>query len=215
MKKTVYFVRHGETSANLEKIWQDGSDELSSEGVRQAQRVAKRVAGLNLDFALTSSMKRAVDTAQAIAHEANLEFTESDLFIEARVPTETVGQKFVEEDGNICFEYIKARSEHKLDSHFRYSDEETLAELYFRAKEALAYLDAIDAENIVVVTHGTFLRMLINTVLHQEVTDNPFIIFSAGRNMQTTNTGMSVIHKMTPDNNWSVLTFNDQAHFAE
>ena len=212
--KTIYLVRHGETYANIKRIWQDASDELSPDGLLQAGRLAERLAKVDIDFAVTSSMIRAVQTAEVIQKETDLLFTKSPFFIEVAVPTSTVGTTYVEEIGNAGFEYVTARDAHGNDSQYRYEDEETLSELMERMQAGLEYLESLPAQNILVVTHGTILRTMISLVLHQGLDVTPFTIFSAGRRLETVNTSISVLHKK-PDAPWSVFTYNDHAHFAE
>ncbi len=212
--KTIYLVRHGETHANIKRVWQDATDELSPKGLQQAEDVAQRLSTLKIDFALTSSMKRAVQTADVIGKKTGISFLESPFFVEVSVPTSTVGTTYEEVEGNAGFEYVATRDLHADDPDYRYEDEETLNELIERIKAGLAYLDSLPAQNILVVTHGTILRSLISLVMHQELLVTPYTIFTAGRRLETMNTSISVLHKK-PDALWSVITFNDYAHFAE
>ncbi|MBQ7207065.1 MAG: histidine phosphatase family protein [Lentisphaeria bacterium] len=65
---TVFFVRHGETTANAEGILQGQQDFLlSPAGRRQAACLASRLAGKPFDAIFTSDLSRASDTAEMIA----------------------------------------------------------------------------------------------------------------------------------------------------
>ena len=67
MKTTIYLTRHGQTEWNLETRLQGrGDSALTSEGIKGAQQLAKRVATLQLECIYTSPLTRAIQTAQLI-----------------------------------------------------------------------------------------------------------------------------------------------------
>ncbi|MES2966955.1 MAG: histidine phosphatase family protein [Patescibacteria group bacterium] len=212
--KTIYLVRHGETNANVKKTWQNAFDELSERGVVQAENLANRLQNVPFDYVVSSSMKRAVQTVEAVCEKNGLPYVQSDLFVEVSVPTSTIGSVYVEVVGNPGFDYVTARDAEATNPDFRYEDEETLHELLSRIQSGLDYLDHLPAENILVVTHGTILRTLVSAVMHQGLDVSPYTIFTAGRRLDTVNTSITVLHK--PENGlWSIFTYNDHAHFAE
>lgn len=64
----IFLVRHGETEWNVKGIFRGLSDvALSSRGQAQARAVGRYFADISLDAIYTSKLKRAQDTAQAIA----------------------------------------------------------------------------------------------------------------------------------------------------
>ena len=69
MSKKFYVFRHGETELNRQKRWQgSGMDyELNSDGCRQAGELAQKLAGKNLEIIFSSPLKRALQTAEAVA----------------------------------------------------------------------------------------------------------------------------------------------------
>lgn len=212
--KTIYLVRHGETNANLIKAWQDANDDLSTNGFKQAENLAKRVQNIPIDFILTSSMKRAVQTVDIVCKKLDLPYVESELFIEVSVPSSTVGTIYEEVVGNRGFEYVTARDNHSSDPDYRFEDEETLRELTERIQTGLNFLENLPYKNILVVTHGTILRTIVSTVMHQNLDVSPYTIFTSGRRLETVNTSITVLRK--PDKGlWSILTYNDHAHFAD
>jgi probable phosphoglycerate mutase len=61
-------VRHGETAWNAERRLQGHLDiALNTEGARQADAVARALAGTHIDAVISSDLQRASQTAQAIA----------------------------------------------------------------------------------------------------------------------------------------------------
>jgi probable phosphoglycerate mutase len=72
---TIYFVRHGETILTpTRKFSGTGAldPELTADGLAQAERVAAEVAKLEPDFLVSSPLKRARQTADAIARTTGL-----------------------------------------------------------------------------------------------------------------------------------------------
>ena len=68
---TVYFVRHGETTANASRIFQGISDfPLSPKGIAQGKLLQKRFAQVPYDHIFSSPLSRAVDTAKILNRPA-------------------------------------------------------------------------------------------------------------------------------------------------
>lgn len=65
---TLYFIRHGETISNKQKIRQGVqiNDYLDTQGVLQIQKISKIIEALNLDVLFTSYLLRAEETAALI-----------------------------------------------------------------------------------------------------------------------------------------------------
>ena len=74
MTTQVFLVRHGATKWNKEKRAQGHADiDLNEAGHKQAAAVATELAHIDLDAVYSSDLKRALDTATAIAHAQGLE----------------------------------------------------------------------------------------------------------------------------------------------
>jgi len=62
-----YLARHGETDENLQHIVQGQLDtQLNAHGIRQAKRIAERLASISFDFVYSSDLARAKKTADLI-----------------------------------------------------------------------------------------------------------------------------------------------------
>jgi broad specificity phosphatase PhoE len=71
---TVYLARHGESDWNAEGRWQGNADRpLTDRGRRQAEELAGRLASVPLDAVYSSDLRRARDTAKAVAVGQGLE----------------------------------------------------------------------------------------------------------------------------------------------
>lgn len=62
-----YFLRHGQTGRNAQRIFQDVDEPLSALGLQQAARAAELLAGEPIRSIVCSDARRAADTAQAVA----------------------------------------------------------------------------------------------------------------------------------------------------
>ena len=67
----IYFVRHGQTKANKERLlFGQLNWDLNKEGVKQARRAASRLSKIKADYIISSPLKRAIHTAKIIAVRA-------------------------------------------------------------------------------------------------------------------------------------------------
>ena len=71
---TVYLARHGESDWNVERRWQGHADRpLTDRGREQARELAARLADIPLDAVYASDLRRAWETADAVASSQGLE----------------------------------------------------------------------------------------------------------------------------------------------
>jgi len=71
---TVYLARHGESDWNVERRWQGHADRpLTDRGREQARELAARLADVHLDAVYSSDLRRAWETADAVAEHHGLE----------------------------------------------------------------------------------------------------------------------------------------------
>ena len=87
-KKTVYFVRHGQSVDNTSPVFQSVNSPLSEKGIRQAKNIAKRLSTLQFESLISSPVQRALETAQQIADKTGKQVVHSDLFVERVKPSE-------------------------------------------------------------------------------------------------------------------------------
>ncbi len=169
MKKHLfYFVRHGQSILNKKGIRQDSHGQLSDKGVEQAHVSGERLENEiklfgKMDVILCSPYDRTRETAGIINEHIKVEkpIEYNDLLAERRNPSEIIGHSVDEPDVKKIVDIID-HSYH--DDNFRYSDEENFSDLLERAKKCLAWLETRKEKRIVVVTHGIFLKMLIDYI---------------------------------------------------
>ncbi len=81
----IYFVRHGETQANVEKLFPPQDTDifpLTERGRNQAQAIADQVSSVDFERAFSSDMLRAVETAQIILGDRTLHLETTPLLRE-------------------------------------------------------------------------------------------------------------------------------------
>lgn len=164
MKQIVYFVRHGETELNAKGIRQGPDGPLSPQGVSQVKAVAERFPKERgkPQVIIASPFQRTKETAAIIATALGMEVEYNDLLVERKNPTEIVGHSGKEEQVASIVDRID-KSFH--DDTLRYSDEENFVDLKARAKKLLEYIGTRAERQIIMVTHGIFLKMVISYMM--------------------------------------------------
>lgn len=160
--KKIYYVRHGESEANVAGIASGGEHEtkLTENGRAQAKRAGQDFKGKNIDLIVCSPLGRTVETAQIIAREIGYDpedIVDNILFIE---------REFGKYSGKLHSEYraaVEAGNEEGMESagHMRR-----------RVEEGFEWLKKLKAQNIVLVSHGStgrIIRMVDQDLHHSEM----------------------------------------------
>lgn len=211
--KTIYFVRHGESEGNVGKIRQTTSTQLTEKGIEQVYTIAGRCAHIYADSIISSTMNRAKQTAEIISKTVQLPIEYSELFTERKRPSEVLGKP---KDDPTAVKINSLIKENFTQSNWKYSDEENFEDLKKRALRSLHYLQEKSEENIIVVTHGYFLKILAACVLFGEnltSTECEKIITNL---LPTHNAGITVFQydKLDQENPWKISTWNDYSHLG-
>lgn len=212
MTKTVYLVRHGQSEANAGGVRQGAGGNLTEAGREQAEYLARRVAKLPIEAIVSSTSPRARQTAEIINQELGLEIIETDLVVERKNPSSVIGKYG---DDPEVVEMSRRLIEGYKDPDFHLEDAESFNDIKRRVFGTLEMLESHPAENILVVTHGMFMRFLLTGVLFgQEFTFHEAEGFCAGT--KTKNTGLTVLqYDPTEPRPWMLVTWNDHAHLAD
>jgi 2,3-bisphosphoglycerate-dependent phosphoglycerate mutase len=212
--KRIYFVRHGETLANVAGTVQGLDDPLTEVGEQQARRVGERAKGIDFDALIASDAVRTQQTAEAIREAKGMATVElSPLFREAKRPTSLIGMTW---DTDAYNNFKKLEMEHWGESGWRFEDEENCDDLRQRAHDAIQYIEAHEKDTLMVVSHGRFLRYLIAEVMLGEA-NTAEVMWRIDQTLRTMNTGISVCYQTEEGGamGWKILTWNDHAHFAD
>ncbi|HVO86656.1 MAG TPA: histidine phosphatase family protein [Candidatus Binatia bacterium] len=155
--KKLYFIRHGESLGNARRVFTGQWDApLTDLGRAQAKTAAKKAGSLNIDCIVSSTLVRAGETAKIIAAEIGYPLDKivySNLFME-RNYGDWQQQPYSVADGK-DFESVPGVE----------SEEHLLR----RAKAAVALLKGIDADNILVVGHGTHGLALLQEISNRHI----------------------------------------------
>ncbi len=220
----IYFVRHGESEENTTRMYIGMHAKLTEVGIKQAEFVAERFTKIPIDIILASDMFRAQETANTIGKRINREVLFSELLQETSAPSELLGKNPKDpEVMKIQKAWITKRFSAE-DAH--YSDEESFNDFKQRAQMALQYIVRHEVDNILVVTHGTFLRVMIGIMILGD--DFSLDFFKQLRVIfVSSNTGITVCEYKksieTGDENfylpekvsdWRLITWNDHAHLG-
>lgn len=211
--KTVYLVRHGETTSNLARTWRTADEQLTDKGIEQAKQVGERVKHLPVDRIVASTASRTMKTAELIAEATGLPVEGDVLFYEEKTPTSIQGLIHEKTPDNPIEQYIQALLEHSEEPDFRYENEENLFERRARIAKMIEYFDSLSEDDrVLVVTHGNILKMLCAyIILGPDCTAKE--LYLASQRFRTDNTGITQL--IYDNDTWRIRIWNDHAHFAE
>ncbi|MBI2064686.1 MAG: histidine phosphatase family protein [Candidatus Yanofskybacteria bacterium] len=212
--KKFYLIRHGESESNLAgNIYQSSESPLTVKGREQAEYVAKRVSHLTVDTIITSPSQRANDTAEIISKKIGKPIEFSDLFVERKQPTRLAGMSRGSEEAKVLtIEWDKSI----FSAGLRFEDGENFDDIKARALLALDLLAKRPEENILVITHGFFSRVVAACVLFgRELKDKELEAFA--HKVRMVNTGLSMFryNEKVKGLPWQLSVWNDHAHLAD
>jgi len=193
----IFFVRHGQSTANVTGHWQGhGDSQLSDAGREQATALAKRLEAERFDLVLSSDLSRAADTGRALGRELELEprFREVDVGAWEGLTRPEVMQRFPE---NILD--LRAGKPVKIGGG------ESWDEMHARATEALDELVArLDEDGrAIVFSHGGVIASLFAGFI--DARDQ--VMGPLGR---VDNTAIQAVH--ISDAGRRISRFNDSSH---
>ncbi len=203
----VYFVRHAESKLGAVGMHQVESTELSETGIKQAKILTKRFSRLPIDFILCSSHLRAKQTAAIINQSLKKPIEFTPLLGETRKPTEIQEKKADDLEVVEIKELIK---KHYHERNWRYSDEETFDDLIERSEKAIDLILNLKKENILVVTHGMMMRIIVPMMILGGLTPDMFLRLN--ESVKISNTGITLCE--FEGNKWILITWNDHTHLG-
>lgn len=215
--KTVYFVRHGQSTGNVELVYQAIDVPLTEEGRKQAAYIAARCAKLPIEAIISSSQARAKETAEIIAEKIGHSVELSALFRERRKPVALKGKSFSDSEARALEErWWKSL----MDTGPRAEDGENFDDISDRACKALEHLLERKEKNILVVTHGFYMRYLVARAMYGENLTGE-LFEPIARSLVMENTGITVLRHGTPQHpgwgkssTWQFWIWNDHAHLG-
>ena len=150
----IYLVRHGTTKCNEEKKYYGAYDsELSIRGVEESKILGEKLKKIKFDRIYISSKKRSKETATIIFKE------DVKYEVDSRLDERNFGifeNKTYEE---ICREYSEEVKAWEADwKNYKIPMGESAVESYLRTEKFLKDIEDEKIENILLITHGGFIR---------------------------------------------------------
>lgn len=208
MSKHIYFVRHGESDSNADRIHRGPHAMLTENGKAQAATAAERFLTIPVEVIVTSSIQRAIDTGKVIAERIEKPVVDTlDIFVEYEYGTEH-GLSYDDERHRENVRMIRE----KFLTHERHADEETFSELQERVRKVLTYLGQRQEEHILVVSHGRFIRFLFASICLGDAF-TPAAFNNIDRTLNSSNTGITHI-ELRDSGRWVAWQWNDSAHLG-
>jgi len=193
----IFLCRHGQTEHNSNGIVQGQMESrINGKGKEQARKLRDRLAGSDISKVYSSSMTRALETAEIVAEPHDVEIEEVDELKEV-ARAEFEGERF--ED--LIEEITNAETEDYL---WKPEGGESLEELKDRS---VKFLNGIKEqhreERIIVISHGgTISSTLMGLLGH------------SARNSYRIKQGNCSVNelKWSSDKSWSIHSVNDTSH---
>ena len=185
----LYLVRHGQTFWNVEKrIQGQAESDLTPEGVRQSELLGKRLSQVEFDCIYVSPLRRTLQTLKAMSVNGDVPV------VEDRELVEDLKRDYPEEIE--CF-WTKPHA-------FNRATCETYKQVYDRGVEFVrSVVEKYKSGNILVVTHGAFLKILFTYFRYLQLHDIPQVVHPFS-------TALSVVE--LKDGAWNMHFWNDFTH---
>ncbi len=202
----LFLIRHGATKANESRPYvlqgRNMDLPLSETGRRQAEQLGRFLAQRNIARVVSSPMKRAVETAQAVAQPHGLtvevceELTECDVGRWEGMDWDSIMQQYPDEYQR----FMDNPAEHG------YLEGETYSDVLHRVQPALQkIIEQAEGRPTVVVAHNVVNRAYLSTLLGIEL--------RKAKSIPQNNTGVNVIRQR--DGELKLLTLNAVFHLDE
>ena len=166
---TIYLIRHGESTSNVDKTFTGQLDaELTELGRRQAAAIASYFLGRHVDRIYASDLSRAYETAQPLSKISRVPIEKNKAFREI-YGGKWEGEKFAQLQYMYPEDYALWRND---IGAARPTDGESIIEIAKRTTEAVeAIVKEHPDENIVIATHACPIRVMLSTWLTGGVED--------------------------------------------
>jgi len=154
---TFFFVRHGESEANLARVFSGRRDSpLTERGRAQAVTVADALDAVPFDRIVATPLSRSLDTALVIARRRKMPVDVVRDLIEIDVGDKT----------GATFDEVAGLPDWKDDGFVSWPNGETLDQVLARSLKALTRIHReSEGETVLVIGHGGVTRILVSHFL--------------------------------------------------
>jgi len=158
-KRYIILVRHGETIYNIDRRLQNSEDSLTERGKEQIIVLAKELSTFKFTKFFSSDEKRALESSELIFREINLPFEKNNLIRE-----KSSGDFYGKLINEIDWSEVKGDFYNK-----KISGGESVNDVIKRAKKFFEIIKSFNYDKILVVSHGSFLRVLFCIMTNNDV----------------------------------------------
>ena len=160
----IIFLRHGQAENNTKKILAGRSPgvNLTKVGIQQAEQSGKMLKSLNISTIYSSPIDRALQTAEIVGNQCDLEISTDDRLIELDMGkfTKMPYNEIFAKHGNVFLKFYAG------DDEVRENGVETFANVQKRVFDMVDFvIHKHTNENIVLVTHMDPIKAMIGKVL--------------------------------------------------
>jgi len=158
--KKIIIVRHGQTNANVEGRTQGHIDTpLNDLGLLQAKKTGEFI---KTNFSISESWSSDLIRTQTTAKNIFKNYKTTNLIREMSFGDweNNLFKDIAKKSPELVKEYENATDE------FKAPDGESFGDLFDRAKEFIKYLDFNSEKEVLIVSHGGFMRVLLTSLLN-------------------------------------------------
>ena len=159
--KHIYFVRHGETKANIKKIHQSPDEPLTIKGQKQAEHAALLLRERGIDTLICSPYKRARQTAEVISSEVHVPIIFDQCFIEFKRPDTLQNRGHFSVPSMV---YMWRMFLHREKATWNDHGAENMFAIRNRVIDAKRILTGQSGTHIAVVSHAIFINVFLEMV---------------------------------------------------
>lgn len=170
MKKYLYIIRHANSLANKENIYQGQKIDfgLSKVGISQAKKVFNYFNKINIDSILLSESKRAIQTVKEIVADKKIKPSITSSLNE--VALGKIEGKSKKDRYKIDYNTI-IESWKKNDLNFSLKNSEKLVSIRKRVDDFLNIINESESKNILIVSHSRIIKFILVRILKKRIQD--------------------------------------------
>lgn len=162
--KTIFLVRHGMTAYNEDDLLQGRIDlPLSDRGKKEAESLSETLKNEPLDIIFHSPLKRAIETAEIVNRNHNLEQKKIECFTEIDMG-DWEGEHYyelIEKDKNFHRTWFK-------DPEVEIPGGESFRQVFDRVKPGVSQVLACEYRKILISGHAAVNRGILGTLLNMK-----------------------------------------------
>ncbi|PRR78288.1 Phosphoserine phosphatase 1 [Clostridium liquoris] len=162
----IYLLRHGETESNSKKVYYGKLDvELNQKGKAQSEAAGSKLKEIKFNKVYTSTMKRAVQTAQIAVKNKECEFIKDKRINEMNLGV-FEGKNYEENQRDYPEEWKRWTEDWKS---YAPPKGESYIEFYNKIKGFIEDIIKQNDEDILIVTHGGVIKSIYAYILGENL----------------------------------------------